>query len=510
VQYYLLAWIVNRSKYYCSPSDYLILIEQENKNIVDELGMQAIVKPNLGKDPMKCVIIATVLVFSIFTSSYADTVIEQHNDKPNIVLIISDDQAWSDYGFMGHLDIKTPHLDRLAANSLRFDRGYVASSLCRPSLASMVTGRFPAKNGITANDTAGGMFIINEKEETILLRGKREVLDKPVRDRYHALPSFVRELSENGYLTHQSGKWWEGSYQDGGFTHGMTEGERHGDKGLVIGREGMQPIEEFVDHALEREEPFFLWYAPFLPHTPHDPPARLLQKYQKNGRAEDVAKYYAMIEWFDETCGELAGMLEAKGIVENTVVIYICDNGWAPASTTGDWPREQALKGYAMRSKATPYENGIRTPVLVSWPGVVEPRQVDDFAHSIDLFPTIAALGGFEVPEVLLGINLLDPKAVQERKTIFGSLHSTHNMKLDNPNQTLQYHWCIEGDWKLILRYQGEDTTHYKSIHSWDTAPYRLFNLSEDPGEKNDLAVARLDIVKRLRKRIEDWQSNID
>jgi len=446
----------------------------------------------------------------IAPSSFGQSRETQNSAQPNIVLIISDDQAWMDYGFMGHPDIKTPHLDKLAANSLRFDRGYVASSLCRPSLASMVTGRFPAQNGITANDTTGGMFIINEKGETILLRGKREALDKPVRDRYHALPSFVRGLSENGYLTHQSGKWWEGSYQDGGFTHGMTEGDRHGDKGLVIGREGMQPVEEFVDHALEEEKPFFLWYAPFLPHTPHNPPARLLQKYQTEGRAQDVANYYAMIEWFDETCGDVAGMLEAKGSVENTVVIYICDNGWAAASTTGDWPREQAFGGFAMRSKTTPYENGIRTPVLVSWPGVVEPRQVDDFAHSIDLFPTIAAIAGFEVPGDLIGVNLLDSTAVRERKTIFGSLHSTHNMTLDNMNDALQYHWCIEGDWKLILRYQGEDTTQYKILHAWDTAPYRLFNLADDPGEKNDLAVARPDIVERLRQRIEDWQSEIN
>ncbi len=153
----------------------------------------------------------------------------------------------------------------------------------------------------------------------------------------------------------------------------------------------------------------------------------------------DIAKYYSMIEWFDETCGELMGMLRAKNIFENTVVIYICDNGWAAASTTGDWPREQTFKGFAMRSKASPYENGIRTPILLSWPGIVEPRRVSGFAHSIDLFPTIAAVAGFEVPEDLSGINLLDLEAVRERKTIFGSLHATHNMTVEDPDAyTLQ------------------------------------------------------------------------
>jgi len=450
-------------------------------------------------------IFASLIVLAIGLARGNESTGAELPSRPNIVLIISDDQAWRDYGFMGHPDIRTPHLDRLAKRSLLFERGYVAAPLCRPSLASMVTGRFPGEHGITANDVTGGMSVINDRGETELLKTKRESLDKPVRDRFHKLPSFVRSLTESGYLTHQSGKWWEGSYRDGGFTHGMTQGERHGDKGLTIGREGMESIEQFVDHAMEEEKPFFLWYAPFLPHTPHNPPEQLLRKYQTDGRADDVAKYYAMIEWFDETCGQLMQILSSKEVLENTVVIYICDNGWAPASTAGDWPREQAFEHFAMRSKASPYENGIRTPILVSWPGVLEPRRVSGFAHSIDLFPTIAAIAGFDVPEALPGINLLDSEAVRERRTVFGSLHATHNMTVADPNASLQYRWCIEDDWKLLVRYPGKDTTKYKILHAWDTAPYRLFNLADDPGEKNDLAVAEPEIVERLRNKTEQW-----
>ena len=454
-----------------------------------------------------------LLLFSFSTCSSFSSAAAESNDaapsaRPNIVLIISDDQGWADYGFLGHPDIQTPHLDQLAANSLRFDRGYVATPICRPSLASMVTGRFPAEHGVTANDVTGGMFVIDEAGNTVLLRAKREPLDQPVRESFHQLPSFVRGLTENGYLTHQSGKWWEGSYADGGFTHGMTEGERHGDKGLVIGRDGMAQIEDFIDEAQAKEKPFFVWYAPFLPHTPHNPPDRLLQKYQDGESAADVAKYYAMVEWFDETCGELLGILEERELSKNTVILYICDNGWAPASTTGDWPREQAFPGFAMRSKGSPYENGIRTPILLSWPGMVEPAQLDHFAHSNDLFPTIANLAGFEVPTGLTGVNLLDREALAERRAIFGSFHSSHNITVGDPDDTLQYLWCIEGDWKLIQRFHGEDTTPYKIFHAWDTAPYRLFNVREDPAEKNDLAVAHPEIVRRLQQRIESWQSS--
>ena len=182
--------------------------------------------------------------------------------------------------------------------------------------------------------------------------------------------------------------------------------------------------------CLEKHKPFLLWYAPFLPHTPHNPPQRLLKKYAKDGRALDVAKYYAMVEWLDETCGELMNKLNEKGLRENTVVIYICDNGWGAASTTLDWPREQAFGEYAMRSKASPYENGTRTPILVSWPGTIQPKTMDGFAHSIDIFPTIAAAAGLETPDGLPGINLLDEKAVNGRDTIFGSMNASHNINI--------------------------------------------------------------------------------
>lgn len=418
--------------------------------------------------------------------------------RPNIVLILSDDQAWGDYGFMGHSEVQTPHLDRLADSGLRFDHGYVAAPICRPSLASMATGQYSFVHGVTGNDIVSKVYDDERKE-----------LEKPLQAKFHQLPSVIKLLTSNGYLAHQSGKWWEGSWQDGGFTHGMTEGERHGDKGLVIGREGMAPISDFIDEAVAEDKPFLLWYAPFLPHTPHNPPEQLLEKYQGEGRALDVAKYYAMIEWFDQTCGDLFETIESKGLSENTVYLYICDNGWGAASTTLDWPRDQAFWEYAMRSKASPYENGTRTPILVSWPGVIEPQQMEGFAHSIDLFPTIAALAGLEAPEGLPGINLLDTEAVEARDTVFGSLHASHNISLTDPDSTLQYLWCIQGDWKLLLRCYGEDTTRYRKLHVWDTAPYRLFNLSEDPGEKNDLAVAHPEIVARLKAEIAAWRAEI-
>jgi len=434
-------------------------------------------------------IIASSLGFSISLFAAEAT-------RPNIVLIISDDQAWTDYGFMGHADIKTPHLDELARRSLSFPRGYVTAPLCRPSLASIATGLYPFQHGITGNDVNG--------------HKNRAELDVPLREAFHKHPTFIKTLTSNGYLAHQSGKWWEGSYQDGGFTHGMTHGDpkrggRHGDEGLKIGREGMKQVTDFIDMAIAKEKPFLLWYAPFLPHTPHNPPQRLLDKYAREGRAMDVAKYYAMCEWFDETCGELLSYLDKKKITDNTLVLYICDNGWAAPSTNADDPHQELWKGFAQRSKSSPYENGIRTPIMISWPAHLKPERVEDFAQAIDFFPTIAAAAGVEAPPDLSGINLLDADARKGRKQVFGVCHSTHNMTIGDPDSTQQYLWCVEGDWKLILRYDGKDTTRYHNLHVWDKAPARLFNLKDDPHEKNDLAEQQSAIVQRLTEAIENW-----
>ena len=289
-------------------------------------------------------------------------------------------------------------------------------------------------------------------------------------------------------------------------THGDPKrGGRHGDAGLAVGRKGMTAVTDFIDLATTEKKPFLIWYAPFLPHTPHNPPERLLKKYERPGRATDVAKYYAMCEWFDETCGELLGHLEKKKLTENTIVIYICDNGWTAASTNKSDPDQKQWRGFSLRSKGSPYENGVRTPIMVSWPGHLKPARTMDFAHAIDIFPTIAAATSLNSPKGLPGINLLDEEVRRNRKAVFGVCHSIHNMTPGRPDDTLQYLWCVDGDWKLLLRYDGQDTTSYRNVHSWDTSRIRLFNLKKDPHEKNDIASTNPDKVKELKSKIETW-----
>jgi arylsulfatase A-like enzyme len=279
-------------------------------------------------------------------------------------------------------------------------------------------------------------------------------------------------------------------------THGdPRRGGRHGDAGLAIGRTSMKPVTDFIDHAVEEGKPFLVWYAPFLPHTPHNPPKRLLDKYTKAGRAADVAKYYAMCEWFDETCGSLLAALDQRELRENTIIVYVCDNGWQARPDSGIPLPKGWWPGYAPKSKGSPYELGIRTPIFFSFPGVLEPERRESFASSIDLFPTILSLCGFEAPDSVAGMDLTK----KEREEVIGAAYSIHNMTPGSPFETLQYSWVRKGDWKFLQRHNGLDTTRYRTVQEWDTVPTQLFHLGEDPDEMTNVADQHPELVREFQ-----------
>ena len=214
-----------------------------------------------------------------------------------------------------------------------------------------------------------------------------------------AVPTLPRLLGEQGYTSLQTGKWWQGDFRRGGFTQGMTHGERHGDDGLDIGRKTMQPIYDFIAEAKRAEKPFLVWYAPMMPHSPHTPPARLLNKYAPLADSPHVAAYWAMIEWFDESVGELLAHLDEQNLARDTIVVYLADNGWIQ-STEGD--------RYAEKSKQSPYDGGLRTPILVRWPAKIKASTCETPVLSIDIMPTILGKPSARQPtKEMQGVNLL-------------------------------------------------------------------------------------------------------
>jgi arylsulfatase A-like enzyme len=418
------------------------------------------------------------ILFAITQPSSADA-----TERPNIVLIISDDQHWGDYGFMGHPHIRTPHLDRLASQSLVFPRGYVPSSLCCPSLASIITGRYPHEHKITSNDPPNpdalpaGKFYQSQQ-----FRDGREVMNRFM-DAQRTLP---RLLVQHGYLALQTGKWWQGDYRHGGFTHGMTQGARHGDDGLDIGRKTMLPIYDFISTARQERKPFFVWYAPMMPHEPHNPPQRLLDHYTNLAPAMHIAKYWAMIEWFDETCGQLLDHLDQQDLATNTIVAFLADNGWITDPVKGS---------YAPKSKQSPYDGGLRTPIMFRWPGKVAPARSLRLASSLDLLPTLLKAARLPSVKHLPGINLLDSAAVQKRSRLFGECFTHSAVDLNDPARNLRWRWMIEGVWKLLVPWQANEPT----------ATVELYNVVADTNEKTNLAAARPDKVAGLRRKLDEW-----
>lgn len=401
---------------------------------------------------------------------------------PNVVMIISDDHHWADYGFMGHPHIQTPHLDKLAKESLTFRRGYVPSSLCCPSLATMITGRYPHEHRITSNDPAIPVGMAKKDfQKSQAFKDGRALMVKHLEE----WPTLPRLLGGAGYASFQTGKWWLGDYRNGGFTHGMTKGGRHGDEGLDIGRKSMQPIYDFIAGARKESKPFFVWYAPLLPHTPHNPPERLLVKYRDKTPSESVAKYWAMVEWFDETCGDLFGYLDREGLAKDTLVLYVADNGWIQKS---DGPQ------YASKSKQSPYDGGLRTPIMVRWPGQLAPKMSDTPVSSLDLFPTILKACGVALPKDLPGRDLADAPAVDARKTLTGECFTHNFVDQAKPATSLRWRWILEDGWKLIVPAPQNET-----------GDPELYRVIDDPHEEKNLAASDAARVTALRAKLDAW-----
>lgn len=425
---------------------------------------------------------------------------------PNIVFIISDDHAWTDYGFMGHPQIETPHLDRLARESAVFSRGYVPTALCRPALATLITGKYAHQHKISGNDPAllpemkGGGNRAQQAEPS-----KYKALRHKLISQLDQQPTVPRLLAGKGYVSHQSGKWWEGNFRRGGFDEGMTRGfpqpgGRHGDDGLKIGREGMQPVLQFIDSAVERKKPFFVWYAPFMPHTPHNPPQRLFDKYKAKGIESDfVARYYAMVEWFDETCGELLNHLEDKNLRKDTLIVYVGDNGWIQNPDNG---------GFAPRSKQSANEGGTRQPTLFSWPGTIQPGdRGDQLCSSVDIVPTALAAAGVSIPGELPGYNLLPilkSGGPTPRREVFGETFAHDVADIDDPEESLLYRWVIDGNWKLLLTYDGK-VGRYAQHHSRTELGPQLFDVLADPHEDHNVAAKHPEVVAALAAKLQAW-----
>jgi uncharacterized sulfatase len=412
-------------------------------------------------------------------------------ERPNILLVIADDQGWPDSGFMGSDHVRTPHLDALAAGGTVFTHAFSSSSVCRPALRTMLTGLHP--------------FQIEAR--IARLRRRHETVE-PRREMVH-FETLAKRLADRGYRTFEGGKFWEDSYELAGFDAGLTDDASRaevepgldslsGGTGNQLGRSSLDPLWSFVDAP--GDAPWFVWFSPMLPHTPFDAPRKYWDLYGADGwrHVEGRIGYDANVTRLDDVIGALVSGLEARGVLDDTLVVYLSDNGW-DAEGQASSPIGHALGG--VRGKLSMYELGFRTPLVFHWPGVIEEGERDDrLVDMVDVVATLVDFSGAEPLPQSPGRSLaplLTGRGGFERERVIGGMELLRSSELgdDSPDPPLVHRteaWYLRTpEWRYV----------------WWRALDRdaLYRIDEDPFERRDLAAEHPELVKRFREEILAW-----
>lgn len=469
-----------------------------------------------------CVLLATLVAAVAGPSAASAAPAAQ---RPNVVLIISDDHDYEHLGFMGNAYVHTPTLDRLAEAGTVFTTAHLPMSRCHPTLASFLSGRWPHQTGIYYN------------YGTEKLRPQ------------HSLPNLLKQA---GYATYVEGKYWEGEPRAMGFTHGAGKTAR------TFVRKGQDDLFAFVDEVAGKR-PMFIWWAPLIPHTPHNPPQKYLDLYdpaklpvpsyiknrgpsaaaaigesaaaragsddpadkprQRKGkgggkatgkRGGDFARKellsYAMEAWLDDGVSQLVKKLENAGQHANTMYVFVIDNGWCNG----------------LVSKGSPFEKGVRTPIFFSLPGTISAGQrFDDLLSTLDIYPTILDYAGVEVPGTAAGRSLrprVEGREFQPREALFGAIYPAFATRGDErPERDVYALYVRTKKWKYIYFVQdvvaGRNGNYFR-IQSIETEyPTRtagdqdLYDLENDPYEQNDLAndPVHKQRLAEFKQRVMQW-----
>ncbi len=459
------------------------------------------------RDAPRWSLVLVMLAFGSLLVPAVDLAIGAELQRPNILLIVSDDQGYHDLGCFGGSDGKTPHLDRLAASGVRLTGFYVSWPACTPSRASLLTGRYPQRCGtydMMRNDMVNydHRYTLDEyavSPEMILGTDEREV--------------FLSELlREHGYTNGCFGKWdggqlkrflplQQGFHDFYGFGHTGIDyftHERYGipsmrrgnqltteDKGTyatdLFGREAVQFLKSHHDR------PFFL-YVPFnAPHaasslepdvrgTVQAPPQYLAMYPEgKTQREQRRRGYLAAVTCMDHAIGQLLDLLDQYGIARNTIVVFLSDNGGGTGSNN------TPLRG----GKSQMFEGGIRVPCIVRWPERIPAGTTcDEFLTALEVFPTLAAATGVALPAGIVydGFDMLpvlQGKQPSPRTEMFWERRADHAARL--------------GRWKWVESARGNG----------------LFDLASDLGEQQDLSAEKPDVLVMLKSRFAAWKKDM-
>lgn len=449
-------------------------------------------------------------IFALLLGIALPSLLVAEDSKPNVLLIISDDQGWPDLGCLGSKPGQTPSLDRLAAEGTRATSFYVTWPACTPSRGSLLTGRYPQRNGLydmVRNDLVnyGHRFTAEEyavsPEMTLGLDPKELTIGD--------------HLKRSGYVNGVVGKWDMGQAKrylplqrgfDFFYGHGNNgidyyTHERYGIPSLFRGNARTEEDQgTYVTEVFEREslafvkahagkEPFFLYLAFNAPHSAStlaednggekpgvQAPEEEVAKYRGLVKEEKLARYFAAVTRMDTAIGRVLEAIDAAGETEETIVIFLSDNGGS--GNGGNAP----LRG----SKSTMWEGGLRVPFLMKWPGKVPAGKVtDEFLTSLEILPTLLAATGTPAPEGLKldGFDLLPV------------------LRGEMPSPRTEMFWQRRSD---VAARVGP----YKWVQSAKGSG--LFDLSTDLGEEHDLSAEKPEALERVKGRFSAWQAEME
>lgn len=437
--------------------------------------------------------------------------------KPNVLFILADDLGWSDTTLHGTTKLyRTPNIERLAQRGMLFPNAYSSSPLCSPTRASVLTGLAPARHGITAPVCHTPVVLLEPSVKESAHPSLKQIGTESVtrlKTSYHTLP---KTLKQAGYATAHFGKWHLGPEPYSPLQHGFDLDLPHhpgpGPAGSYVApwkfkdfdHDPEIPNEHIEDRMAKeavtwmeqhRDEPFFLNYWMFSVHAPFDAKKDLIERYRKEIDPRDEQRsptYAAMIESMDDAVGTLLDALDRLKLSEQTVIVFASDNGGNMYNESdGTTPTSnRPLRG----GKATMFEGGIRGPSVIVWPGVV-PGSSGSAARiqSVDFYPTLLDILGLnpQPDQTFDGVSLLPILKGRpfDRGPIF--TYFPHNPPVPDwlpPSASVH-----RGNWKLIRVFHGGTWSDGKSNHD-----YKLFNLMQDIGEKNNLAPKHPELVKEL------------
>jgi arylsulfatase A len=454
-------------------------------------------KSNLESDGRALALLAAV-VWAVGTAFRASAAAEAA--KPNVVIILTDDQGSVDAGCYGAKDLVTPGVDALAARGIRFTQFYSAAPVCSPSRAGLLTGRYPWLAGMPSNGPSPPSEA-DDQLDTLTgagLPAKEITLAKMFRDA--------------GYATAHIGKWHLGSavghrpldhgfdYSFGfmggcidNYTHFFYWGEASRHDLWENNRRVRMPGRYFPDLMVEkaktfignhRAEPFFIYFALNMPHYPYQGEPKWLEHYRNLPYPRNL--YAAFVSTLDERVQQLVACLEENGLRDRTIIIYQSDNGHSV--------EERAhfgggSSGPYRGAKFSVFEGGIRLPAIISWPGHLPQGQVrSQVTHGCDWMPTLAELCGVKLPAAELN-----------GRSLVSVINSA---TAPSPHDVLQWRlgnqWAVRhGPWKLLHNPNDQADAHKLATPD---KQWFLANIEEDPGEQTNRASGHPDIVERLRK----------